>query len=76
VPPGRPELLAAQIRHAYEHRDGLAEMGRRGREYVVAEFDRSVALARYRHAIETTLALSQGARASGKAHPLSASSLR
>jgi len=76
VPPGRPELLAAQIRHAYEHRDGLAKMGRRGREYVVAEFDRSVALARYRHAIETTLALSQGARASGKAHPLSASSLR
>ena len=48
VPPGRPELLAAAIRDAYARRDELAEMGRRGREYVVAEADRAVAVERYR----------------------------
>ena len=48
VPPGRAELLAAAIRDAYEGRLDLAEMGRRGREYVAAEADRSVAVGRYR----------------------------
>jgi glycosyltransferase involved in cell wall biosynthesis len=48
VPPGRPELLARAIRDAYEGRLDLDELGRRGREYVVAEADRSVAVARYR----------------------------
>ncbi len=48
VPPGRPELLARTIRDAYEGRFDLEEMGRRGREWVVAEADRQVALGRYR----------------------------
>jgi colanic acid biosynthesis glycosyl transferase WcaI len=48
VPPGRPELLAAVIRDAYEGRLDLEGMGRRAREWVVAEADRSVAVERYR----------------------------
>ncbi len=48
VPPGRPELIAAAIRDARDGRLDLEEMGRRGREYVAAEADRRVALARYR----------------------------
>ncbi|MGH3105181.1 MAG: glycosyltransferase family 4 protein [Gaiellaceae bacterium] len=48
VPPGRPELLAAAIRRAYDGELDLAEMGRRGREYVTAEADRRVAVDRYR----------------------------
>jgi glycosyltransferase involved in cell wall biosynthesis len=48
VQPGRPELVAGVIRDAYEGKLDLAEMGRRGREYVTAEADRSVAVDRYR----------------------------
>src|SRR5207244_13366693 len=48
VPPGRPELLATAIRDAYDGVHDLAAMGRRGREYVQAEADRSVAVGRYR----------------------------
>jgi glycosyltransferase involved in cell wall biosynthesis len=48
VAPGRPELLAEQIRIAYEGGVDLEEMGRRGREWVTAVADRSVAVARYR----------------------------
>jgi glycosyltransferase involved in cell wall biosynthesis len=48
VPPGRPELLATTIRRAHDGELDLAEMGRRGREYVVEEADRTVAFARYR----------------------------
>jgi glycosyltransferase involved in cell wall biosynthesis len=48
IPPGRPELLARAIRDAHEGRLDLEGMGRRGREYVIAEADREVALARYR----------------------------
>lgn len=48
VPPGRPELLAAAIRSAYEGTLDLEEMGKRGRRYVEAEADRRVAVARYR----------------------------
>jgi colanic acid biosynthesis glycosyl transferase WcaI len=51
VPPGRPELLAWEIRRAYEGAYDLAEMGRRGREYVESNADRSVALARYRELV-------------------------
>ena len=47
VPPGRPELLAEAIRSAHAGELALAEMGRRGREYVVAEADRLVAVGRY-----------------------------
>src|SRR5438045_2710349 len=48
VPPARPDLLAAQIRRARAGELDLEEMGRRGREYVTREADRSVAVARYR----------------------------
>jgi colanic acid biosynthesis glycosyl transferase WcaI len=48
VPPGRPELLAAAIRRAYEGEYDLAAMGKRAREYAVAEADRHVAVDRYR----------------------------
>jgi glycosyltransferase involved in cell wall biosynthesis len=48
VPPGRPELLARAIRDTHDGRYDLAEMGRRGREWVEREADRSVALRRYR----------------------------
>lgn len=48
VPPGRPELLAREIRRAHDGELDLEEMGRRGREYVTAEADRLVAVGRYR----------------------------
>jgi glycosyltransferase involved in cell wall biosynthesis len=48
VPPGRPELLAAAIRRAYDGELDLEEMGRRGRAYAEAEADRLVATNRYR----------------------------
>lgn len=47
VPPGRPELLAEAIRRAHSGEYALEEMGRHGREYVVAEADRLVAVGRY-----------------------------
>jgi glycosyltransferase involved in cell wall biosynthesis len=47
VPPGRPELLAQAIRAAHDGELDLAEMGERGRAYVVREADRSVAFERY-----------------------------
>jgi colanic acid biosynthesis glycosyl transferase WcaI len=48
VPPGRPELLAAAIRRAHDGEYDLEDMGRRAREYALAEADRSVAVGRYR----------------------------
>lgn len=48
IPPGRPDLLAAAIRDLRERRGELDEMGARGREYVVREADREVAVGRYR----------------------------
>jgi glycosyltransferase involved in cell wall biosynthesis len=48
VPPGRPELLAAALRDAYAGRLDLEGMGHRGRDWVVAEADRRVAVDRYR----------------------------
>jgi len=48
VPPDRPELLAGAMRAAHDGELDLAGMGRRGREFVVCEADRSVAFARYR----------------------------
>ena len=48
VRPGRPELLAAAIREAYDGNLELDAMGERGREYVAAEADRRVAVERYR----------------------------
>jgi colanic acid biosynthesis glycosyl transferase WcaI len=51
VPPGRPELLAAAIRDAYDGRLPLEEMGTRGRRWVVEEADREVAIERYRRVL-------------------------
>jgi glycosyltransferase involved in cell wall biosynthesis len=51
VPPGRPELLAGAIRRAHDGELDLEEMGRRGREFVVREADRSVAFTRYRELV-------------------------
>ena len=48
VPPGRPELLAREIRRAHDGELDLTGMGALGRAYVVAEADRAVAVARYR----------------------------
>ncbi len=48
VPPGRPELLARAIRSAHDGELDLDAMGTRGRQYVLSEADRSVAVARYR----------------------------
>ena len=48
VPPGRPDLLADAIRRARDGELDLAEMGRRGRDYVAAEADRRIAVERYR----------------------------
>ena len=48
LPPGRPELLAEEIRRVHDGAHDLEEMGRRGREYVAAEADRRVAVGRYR----------------------------
>jgi putative colanic acid biosynthesis glycosyltransferase WcaI len=48
VPPGRPDLLAAALREVHAGAHDLAEMGRRGREYVVEAADRRTAFERYR----------------------------
>jgi colanic acid biosynthesis glycosyl transferase WcaI len=51
VPPGRPELIARAIRDAHDGKYDLDEMGARGREWVMREADRSVAVERYRKLI-------------------------
>jgi colanic acid biosynthesis glycosyl transferase WcaI len=56
IEPGRPELLARTIRAAQEGAFDLEEMGRRGREYVEREADRSVAMERYRKLVAELLA--------------------
>jgi glycosyltransferase involved in cell wall biosynthesis len=48
VPPGRPDLLAAAIRSAHAGELDLAAMGAAGREWVVANADRALAIERYR----------------------------
>lgn len=52
VPPGRPELLAAAIRSAYDGELDLAGMGARGREYVASNADRTIAVSRYRSLLQ------------------------
>ncbi len=56
VEPGRPDLLADAIRRAHSGELDLAEMGRRGREYVTQEADRRVAVQRYRALFDELLA--------------------
>lgn len=58
VPPGRPELVASVIRDAYDGRLDLDGMGARGREYVVTEADRDVAVGRYRSLLKSLAASS------------------
>jgi putative colanic acid biosynthesis glycosyltransferase WcaI len=56
IPPGRPELLARTIRAAREGAYNLESMGRLGRDYVVREADRAVAMERYRKLVAELLA--------------------
>ena len=55
VPPDRPELVAAAIRDAHDGRYDLEDMGRRARDYAIAEADRAVALGRYRGVLSELL---------------------
>jgi colanic acid biosynthesis glycosyl transferase WcaI len=48
LPPGRPELLARELRRAHDGELDLEGMGARGREYVTAHADRTIAVGRYR----------------------------
>jgi colanic acid biosynthesis glycosyl transferase WcaI len=51
IPPGRPDELARTIRALIAGEYDLAEMGRRGRQYVEEEADRDVAIGRYRNVL-------------------------
>jgi glycosyltransferase involved in cell wall biosynthesis len=55
VPPGRPDLLAATIREAHAGAYDLERMGALGREYLLTEADREVAVARYRELLAELL---------------------
>jgi glycosyltransferase involved in cell wall biosynthesis len=55
LPPARPDLLARTIRETAEGAFDLEGMGRLGREYVVREADRVVAMRRYRALVEELL---------------------
>jgi glycosyltransferase involved in cell wall biosynthesis len=56
VAPGRPDLLAATIRDAYEGRLDLERMGRLAREYVTTMADTRAATGRYRALLDEVLA--------------------
>ena len=56
IPPGDPGALAAAIREAHARRGELDALGARGREHVVAHYDRERALARYRELLRSVLA--------------------
>ncbi|MFN2468598.1 MAG: glycosyltransferase family 4 protein [Gaiellaceae bacterium] len=60
VPPGRPELLAGAIRKAHAGDIDLEQLGRRGREYVTAEADRTVAVGRYRDLLHELAGATRG----------------
>jgi glycosyltransferase involved in cell wall biosynthesis len=62
VLPGRPELLAEQIRRAHGGELDLAAMGARGREYVTSESDRRVAVERYRRVLSDVVSDGTGRR--------------
>ena len=55
IPPGRPDLVAEEIRRAAAGDYDLAEMGRRGREWVEAEGGRERAVERYRALLDELL---------------------
>jgi glycosyltransferase involved in cell wall biosynthesis len=48
IPPGRPDLLARALRELRAGEHDLAEMGRRGLDYVTEAADRNIAFERYR----------------------------
>ncbi len=56
VPADRPDLVAAAIRDAHDGRLDLEAMGAAGREYVVRNADRLLALSRYREVVRGLLA--------------------
>lgn len=56
IPPGDPGALAAAIREAHARRGELDALGARGREHVVAHYDREHALERYRELLRSVLA--------------------
>ena len=56
IPPGRPDEVARVIRSAHSGDLDLDEMGRRGREFAIAEGDRSVSIERYRAVFQEILA--------------------
>jgi colanic acid biosynthesis glycosyl transferase WcaI len=56
VPPGRPDEVAAAIRSARNGEYDLAEMGRRGRDYVVSRHGRDAGIAAYRALLDQVLA--------------------
>ena len=55
VQPDRPDLIAAAIRDAHDGRLDLEAMGAAGREYVVGNADRLLALGRYREVVRGLL---------------------
>jgi glycosyltransferase involved in cell wall biosynthesis len=55
VPPGRPEALAEVIRALAAAPEDLDELGRRGREFVVANADRREGIRRYADLLEEIL---------------------
>jgi colanic acid biosynthesis glycosyl transferase WcaI len=59
VPPGSPDRLAAAVRACYAGEHDLARMGRRAREWVVRESDRSSAIASYSALFRTVAASSR-----------------
>ena len=67
IPPTRPDLLARTIREAADGALELEEMGRRGREYVVEEADRIVAMERYRALVREMLRAPSAAQAQSPA---------
>jgi colanic acid biosynthesis glycosyl transferase WcaI len=57
VPPGRPDVLAAELRRAHAGQLDLDEMGRRGREYVSRAADLRVAADRYRAVVSEVVGM-------------------
>ncbi|HXG60977.1 MAG TPA: glycosyltransferase family 4 protein [Planctomycetota bacterium] len=56
VPPENPEALADAVRRLAADRDRLERMGRRGRDYVLARFDRARLAERYLQILEALTA--------------------
>jgi colanic acid biosynthesis glycosyl transferase WcaI len=74
VPPDRPDLVAAAIRDARDGALDLDAMGAAGRDYVVREADRLVALGRYRDVVNGLLGDGRSLSASSERYSASTSS--